>query len=115
MCYAPSGRFDANPLYEILDILKLEDIFSLEVGKYMYKVERNLLPVTIANYFSVRQPSQHRYNRRSRNTPEPTVINYRTSFGEKSIQKRGTIFGIVCLPILRNVTRLKVHVRNFFY
>ena len=89
MCFAPLGRFNSNPLYEILDILKIEAIYSLEVGKYMYKIERNLLPVTIANYFSVRQPSQHRYNLRSRNTPEPTVFNYRTSFGERSIQKRG--------------------------
>ena len=89
MCFAPLGRFDANPLYEILDILKIEDIYSLEVGKYMYKVERNLLPVTIANYFTIRQPSQHRYNLRSRNTPEPTTINYKTSFGERSIQKTG--------------------------
>ena len=37
----------------------------------------------------MRQSSQHRYNLRSRNTPAPTAINYRTSFGERSIQKTG--------------------------
>ena len=31
MCFAPLGKFDANPLYEILDILKLDHIYSLEV------------------------------------------------------------------------------------
>ena len=104
MCFAPLGRFDANPLYEILDILKLEDIYSLEVGKCMYKVQRNLLPVTIANYFSVQQPSQHRYIILEVGTlPNLQLLTIELLLGKDQFKKRETIFGIGYLPILRNV------------
>ena len=94
MCFAPLGKFDVNPLYEILDILKIDQIYSLEAGKYMYKLKRDLLPIPIANHFSVDQPPKYEYTLRSRNTPAQLLIKFRTSFGEKGIQKKTMKFGV---------------------
>ena len=58
MCSAPLGRMDVNPLYENLEILKLKEIYDLETGKFMYKKNNDLLPVTIASYLEYINPPQ---------------------------------------------------------
>ena len=49
--FAPFRQINLNPLYEILEILKVSDIYTLEIAKIAYKQNKNLLPVNIANYF----------------------------------------------------------------
>ena len=89
MCFAPFGRINLEPLYEILEILKLNQIYSLEVGKFVFKEKKNLLPVCIAKHFDVRDTAQHGYNLRARNVIRGPNLIHRTLLGEKSIQKRG--------------------------
>ena len=89
MCSAPLGRIDVDPLFEILSILKNDDLYALEVAKFMFKSKNNLLPVNIANYFQTRPTPVPRYNLRNRRiNPLPLVI-HRTVTGGKSINMRG--------------------------
>ena len=89
MCYAPFGKIDLEPLYSILEILKVSQIYLLEVGKFVFKEKNNLLPVCIAKYFDARDIPQHGYNLRNRNETRGPNIVQRTLLGDKSIQKRG--------------------------
>ena len=88
MCSAPLGRIDVTPLFDIMEILNINQTYNLEVAKFMFKETNHLLPVTIANHFSVRTNPEHRYNLRPRGT-RATLIDNRTVRGERSIRKRG--------------------------
>ena len=89
MCSTPLGKLDVEPLFEIIGILNIDQIYSVEVAKFMHKEKSNSLPVSIAEYFSVRASPAHHYNLRARNTTRDTILNNRTDLGKKSIQKRG--------------------------
>ena len=89
MCFAPFGKIDLEPLYKTLEILKIDQIYSLEVGKFVFKQKNNLLPVCIAQHFDVRIAPQHGYNLRSNNETRAPILVHRTLLGEKSIQTRG--------------------------
>ena len=71
------------------EILKITQIYNLEAGKFVFKDKNNLLPVSIAKHFEVRNTPQHGYNLRRRNVIRGPDIIHRTLLGEKSIQKRG--------------------------
>ena len=49
--FAPLGQINLNPIYEILEILKVNDIYTLEIAKIAYKQNKNLLTVNVAKYF----------------------------------------------------------------
>ena len=89
MCYAPFGKIDLEPLYSIHEILKVSQIYLLEVGKFVFKEKNNLLPACIAKYFDVRDIPQHGCNLRNRNETRGPSIVQRTLLRDKSIQKRG--------------------------
>ncbi len=93
MTFAPFGNIDLNPIYEHLKILNLDQIFSLEIGKFLYKLQNNLLPTSIGNYFEP-DPfvNQHSYGLRSRTANIPTRIVCRTKYAEKSFQISGLKF-----------------------
>ena len=89
MCFAPLGRIDVDPLFEILEILNIEDVYALEIAKFIYKQKNDLLPVSIANYLETRSAPQHNYNLCTQAHVRAPQINCRTQLGEKSIKKRG--------------------------
>ena len=93
MTFAPFGNIDLNPIYDFLQILNLDQIFSLELGKFLYKLHHNLLPTSIGNYF---EPDPyvnlHSYGLRSRTANVPTRIVSRTYYAEKSFQIGGLKF-----------------------
>ena len=66
MTFAPFGRIELEPLYEYLKVLKVKEVFLLETGKFMYKMENNLLPVSIGDYFQPRKQNNSGYNLRTR-------------------------------------------------
>ena len=84
MSFAPFGLTRLNPLYEILEILKVDDIYTLEVAKFAYKQNSGLLPIEIAHYFE----NQSRENnvRRSSRLNSSSSIAPSSSFGLKSVQ-----------------------------
>ena len=85
MSFAPFGRIDLDPLYEILEILKIEHVYELEIAKFAFRRQRNLLPCDIANYFQVREPT--RVLRNSLTQLSRRVIT-NTTHGAKSIFKK---------------------------
>lgn len=89
MCFAPYGAIDITPLYEILDILDIDSVYKLEVGKFMFKHKNEMIPVSIANYFQFRNISPHGYNLRSQRTSSDPQIIHRTNSGKRSIYYRG--------------------------
>ena len=60
--------FDAltDPLFKNLMILKLEDIYSLHLGKFMFSVKNNSVPSSFSSSI-LRTNQVHGYNTRSSN------------------------------------------------
>ena len=46
-------KVNLKRFYFSFNILKLEDIFKLEIGKFMYLQYNNLLPEVFADYFTL--------------------------------------------------------------
>ena len=94
MTFAPFGNIDLNPIYEFLNVLNLDQIFSFEFGKFLYRFYQNLLPNSaIGTYFeSDPYVNNHSYGLRSRTANIPARLVSRTKFAEKSIQFSGLKF-----------------------
>jgi len=92
MCFAPLGTMDVNPLYEILEILQFDQIYELEVCKFIFKKEKNILPIEIGSYFEFRETPTHQYNLHNRTNHLNRGIISKTVHGDKSISKRGYQF-----------------------
>ena len=58
--------FSANEMFKNMDLLKLDDIVKLELGKFMHRAESKSLPENFENYFT-RIENMHNYNLRSIN------------------------------------------------
>ena len=61
-------------LFKKLKILKLSDIFNIQIGKFMFSYTNCLLPTSIQDLF-VRNSEVHTYNTRHKNDPPVTSIN----------------------------------------
>ena len=59
MTFAPFGPLNLKPIYKELELLDIDQLFSLEKAKFMYKKEKSLLPTTIANYFEPVSRNEH--------------------------------------------------------
>ena len=57
-------HFSANEMFKNMDLLKTEDIFKLELAKFMHRAESKNLPENFENYFT-RIENMHSYNLRS--------------------------------------------------
>lgn len=86
MSFSPLGNVNIDPVFEILEILKLDEIHTLEIAKFAYRRINNLLPTEVASYFDTRR-SENTRQRRNRNAANETVI-YNTATGAKSILKK---------------------------
>ena len=42
--FAPLGRVNAKPVFELLNILDIRQTFTLETAKFIFKEKNNLLP-----------------------------------------------------------------------
>ena len=87
MLFAPFGNLDFAPLYQELELLDLDNIVSYELGKFMFKSKKDLLPVNIGNYQEI-EYGQRRSGLIDRH--RPPRIKCRIMTGEKSIQSRGS-------------------------
>ena len=90
MTFAPLGNIDLQPIYDYLKVLNIDQLFSLETGKLLYKLNKNQIIPNIGGYFEI-DPyvNQHDYGLRSRSTNAPTRLVCRTKSSEKSLQVRG--------------------------
>ena len=109
MTFAPFGNIDLNPIYDHLRILNLDQIFSFELGKFMYKIDKKLLPTPIGNYFEIDpHVNQHSYGLRSRSANLPTRLVCRTKYAEKSFQIGGLRFWKKLPITIRNSDSLTI-------
>ena len=56
--------FSANEMCKNMDILKIQDVYKLELGKFMHRAQTRNLPENFENYFT-RIENMHNYNLRS--------------------------------------------------
>ena len=57
-------HFSANEMFKNMELLKLEDIYKLELAKFMHRAESKSLPENFESYFT-RIETMHSYNLRS--------------------------------------------------
>ena len=77
-------NFSANEMAKNINVLKFEDVFTLELAKFMHRAYYNKLPSTLENFFT-KTEMMHRYNLRSRTShrfylPHCRTAKYRKSF-----------------------------------
>ena len=56
--------FSADEMFKNMDLLKIKDIFELELGKFMHRAQSNELPENFEKYFT-RIENMHSHNLRS--------------------------------------------------
>ena len=114
MTFAPFGNIDVDAIYKYLDVPRIQDIISLETGKFIYKRENGILPdPDIAKHFEVRNANvTHDYNLRNRKTVLPKTA-YDSSYGEKSIQYRGANVWNGLPANIRDCDNLKLFKKHF--
>ena len=56
--------FSADEMFKNMDLLKIKDIFELELGKFMHRAHSNELPENFVDYFT-RIENMHSHNLRS--------------------------------------------------
>ena len=88
MTFAPF-RINTEPIFDYLNFLNVSQIFCLETGKFVFKSNKGLLPIsTIANYFE-REPANHRHNLRNGNNRLAVPLVLLSSYKRKSLYIRG--------------------------
>ena len=75
-----------DPLFKTLSILKLKDVYTLEIGKFMYKHANSALPQPLMNMFILNQQI-HSHNTRHQNDPHCT--SRRTKQAANSVIHKG--------------------------
>ncbi len=85
MSFAPMGNIDLQPIFEILEVLNIDQTYALEVGKFAYQDKNSLMPTRVAKFFEINRNENTRVTRQR--TANIERISSNTTFGEKSIQK----------------------------
>ena len=81
-----SGNSNITDEYKKLDILMLDELYNLEVGKFMYRSSSLLLPTSFDEYFT---KIDHHHYTRARANANLTFPRPRTNFGKQSIKYMG--------------------------
>ena len=79
------------PLFEQFKLLKLNDLYRLNLGKFMYKYNHNALPSCFNSFFTVTS-NIHSYDTQSTRKKNLYVHFNRTSLFRISLLQRGTTY-----------------------
>ena len=82
-------RYSTNMLHNDLNILKVNDIKTLEILTFVHNFFSNKLPSAFDNYFTT-FADLHSINTRNKNK-RLIVANHRTNFGANTVKIKGTI------------------------
>ena len=80
-----------NSLYHKLSILKIKDIYHLEMAKFMYLYHNNKLPKLCNNFFKSIN-SVHSYNTRNACRKNYQLYSLHSNTAKKALHKFGTIY-----------------------
>ncbi len=84
-------RDHSTPLFEQFKLLKFNDLYYLNLGKFMYKFNHNSLPSCFNSFFTLTS-NIHPYDTRSTRKKNLYVCFNRTSLFRNSIVQRGTTY-----------------------
>jgi len=113
MSFAPFGRIDLSSIYNEFQLLNLDQIFTLESGKFMYKRNVGLLPTKVGEYFECRAPPTHSYNLRKKPAAPHRQIKFKTSTAENSFQIRGDKLWCNIPKYIQDSTSLSIFKKQF--
>ena len=88
MRFIPFGHYDLKPIYKEMDILQVDDIYTLEVGKFMYKFINGLLPENFHEYFEY-VSNVHQHNTRTAKNMGLYPIRSNTKFSKNTLKYKG--------------------------
>ena len=112
--FAPHGNLHISQLYKDLNLLNLQSIFKLELGKFLYKEKHSLLPTKIGNYFELSSNFvEHRHNTRVSVTSQTLNLVVRLKSSEKAVQFRGNKLWNSISHDLRSQESYKIFKRKF--
>ena len=77
-----------NPLFHKMKILKIQEIYELQLATFMYKYSTYNLPTQLQQLFILNR-QLHNYNTRNRNNP--IVPMHKTDMGKRSIAHMGPL------------------------
>ena len=83
-------NFSADEMTKNMNILKFEDVFKLELAKFMHRASNDQLPSTFSNFFT-KTNSMHHYNLRSNKSQQFFVPNCSTAKYRKSFKLLGIV------------------------
>lgn len=83
-------RDHATPSYIQLRLMKIEDIYNLELFKFMFKFHNRQLPEVYTNYFTLIKDVHSHYTRSS-SLGHYFQTRFNTNFGLNSLQHNGVI------------------------
>ena len=76
------------PLFERLQLLKISEIYKLEIAKYMHKIHTNSSPRTESDSFQ-RVSEYHNHNTRQSAKKNYFILRARTQLGKKVMKIKG--------------------------
>ena len=75
-----------SPLFKHLNIVKLHDLYELQIAKYMYSYSQNTLPIPLMTLFTSND-NIHTHDTRNRHNPH--ISQRRITTASKSLRHRG--------------------------
>ncbi len=103
-------RSHTAPLFACHSVLTVDDMYTLELGLFMYKYSINELPVAFKNYFTKRSDI---HNYPTRHVNDLNITNNKKSFPDHGIRSSGPILWNSLPKSLKDSKSVK-HFRNTF-
>ncbi len=100
----------SGPLYKKLNILPLNLLYRMHLGKLMYLYDNNQLPLPLQNKF-VRNRDIHGHNTRSRNRPH--VDSRNSSITSKTFIHKAPQFWYNLTPVLTQAKTVKSFITRY--
>ena len=74
----------SDPLFFKLEILKIQDIFKVKIGKFIYKCLNKKIPINFDDWFMLLTTKIHNHNTRSKFMNSAQLINTKNLFIPKA-------------------------------
>ena len=98
-------RYPTNKLHDDMDILKVNDIYKLEVLSFVHNFINKKIPSVFNGYFKTLRECHTLNTRNSRYTFRDPM--YKSKFGRNSVKQKGVQFWNSTDNILKEISNLK--------
>ena len=104
-----SYREPSNPLFYNCNVLKVHDLYSLQLGSLMHQLNINKLPKSIHSLFMKNEEVHHYFTRQ---TKEFHYSYARTTFSKTTVKHEGPRLWKSIDMSLKNIARTSIFKRN---